>query len=60
MIKLLLLTIITGKSGRFRAVRNKKDSNLKSIKMKIPSFLGKKDPEAYLDWQRMMESIFDC
>ena len=28
--------------------------------MKIPSFQGKSDPEAYLEWERKIEFIFDC
>ncbi|PKI50675.1 hypothetical protein CRG98_028934 [Punica granatum] len=35
--------------GRFREDRNRKDNNLGSIKMKIPSFQGKSDLEAYLE-----------
>lgn len=30
----------------------REDGNIGSIKMKIPSFHGKSDPEAYLDWER--------
>ncbi|XP_061341885.1 uncharacterized protein LOC133288194 [Gastrolobium bilobum] len=45
-----------------RRVRNeeKVDNNLGSIKMKIPSFQSKNDPEAYLEWERKMELVFDC
>ena len=28
--------------------------------MKIPSFQGKNDPEAYLEWEKKMEWVFDC
>ena len=28
--------------------------------MKIPSFQGKSDPEAYLEWEKKMELVFDC
>jgi len=35
------------------------DRNLGSIKLKIPAFKGKTDPEAYLDWEKMVEIIFD-
>ena len=28
--------------------------------MKIPSFQGKNDPEAYLEWERKVELVFDC
>jgi len=36
------------------------DRNLGSIKMKISSFQGKTDPEAYLEWEKKIELIFDC
>ncbi|KAJ9556733.1 hypothetical protein OSB04_011347 [Centaurea solstitialis] len=36
------------------------DNNLSSIKMKVPSFQGKSDPKAYLDWETKMEFIFAC
>jgi hypothetical protein len=36
------------------------DRNLGSIKMKIPSFQGRNDLEAYLDWEKKIELIFDC
>ena len=46
--------------GRFREVRNREDNNLGGIKMKIPSFQGRSDPEAYLEWEKTMEFVFDC
>ena len=36
------------------------DRNIGSIKMKIPPFQGRNDPEAYLEWEKKMEMIFDC
>ena len=27
--------------------------------MNIPSFLGRNDPKAYLDWEKKVELIFD-
>ena len=33
--------------GRFGEARNRKDNNLGGIKIKIPSFQGRSDPEAY-------------
>ena len=44
--------------GRYRD-RNREDNNLGNIKMKIPSFQGKNDPEAYLEWERKVELVFD-
>ncbi|XP_073063956.1 uncharacterized protein [Primulina eburnea] len=52
--------------GRREALRgryedgNKEDNNIGSIKMKIPSFHGKSDPEAYLEWEKRVEFVFDC
>ena len=46
--------------GRHREDRNREDNNLENIKMKIPSFQGKNDPEAYLEWERKVELVFDC
>ena len=36
------------------------DRDLKSIKVKIPSFQGKNDPEVYLEWEKKMELIYEC
>ena len=47
------------RDGRGRRARNR-DDGLRGIKMKIPSFQGKSDPEAYLEWEKKMEFIFDC
>ena len=46
--------------GRNREDRNQKDNNLGNIKMKIPSFQGKNNPEAYLEWEGKVELVFDC
>ena len=35
------------------------DRNMGSIKLKILVFKGKTDPEAYLEWERKVEMIFD-
>ena len=44
--------------GRLREARNREDNNLGSIKMKIPSFQGKNDPEAYLEWRERWSWFF--
>ena len=28
--------------------------------MKIPPFQGKSDPNAYLEWEKWIELVFDC
>nr|XP_016502815.1 PREDICTED: uncharacterized protein LOC107820962 [Nicotiana tabacum] len=44
-----------------RGLRNEEgvDRNLGSIKMNISSFQRKSDPDAYLDWERKVEKVFD-
>ena len=46
--------------GRFGEARNREDNNFGGIKIKIPSFQGRSDPEAYLKWEKKMEFVFDC
>ena len=46
--------------GILRETRNWEGNNLGNIKMKIPSFQGKNDLEAYLAWERKVELVFDC
>ena len=36
------------------------DGDLDAIKLKIHSFQGKNDPEAYLEWEKKVDCIFDC
>uniref|UniRef100_A0A2N9GCG2 Retrotransposon gag domain-containing protein n=1 Tax=Fagus sylvatica TaxID=28930 RepID=A0A2N9GCG2_FAGSY len=36
------------------------DRSLGSIKMKIPSFQGRTDPEVYLEWEKKIDLVFDC
>ena len=43
--------------GRYR--REETDDNLSHIKINIPPFMGKSDPEAYLEQEEKMEMIFD-
>jgi hypothetical protein len=38
--------------GRFGEARNREDNNLGGIKMKISSFQGRSDLEAYLKWEK--------
>ncbi|KAJ4708852.1 Mutant gag-pol polyprotein [Melia azedarach] len=46
-------------SKQGKKVVSKRDSNLGSIKMKVPTFQGKNDPKLYLEWERKVEHIFD-
>ena len=43
-----------------RGGRDRVDDNLGGLKMKIPSFSGRSDPEAYIEWEKKVEFIFDC
>jgi len=36
------------------------DGDLDAIKLKIPSFQGKNNPETYLEWEKKVNWIFDC
>ncbi|KAL4387233.1 hypothetical protein GQ457_09G019940 [Hibiscus cannabinus] len=40
--------------------RPRVDDNLNNIKINIPPFQGKTDPEAYLAWEKKIEHIFEC
>ena len=45
---------------RYLLGRDRVDGNRGSIKMKIPPFQGRNDPEAYLGREKKIELIFDC
>lgn len=34
--------------------------SIRGIKMKIPSFQGHSDLDAYLEWEKRIELVFDC
>lgn len=36
------------------------DGYLGNVKMTIPQFKDRSDPDAYLDWEKKLELIFDC
>lgn len=40
--------------------RRQGGDNLRGVKIKVPSFVGKSDPEAYLEWETKLEQIFNC
>ncbi|GKV05941.1 hypothetical protein SLEP1_g17889 [Rubroshorea leprosula] len=39
---------------------DQQDHDLGSIKMKIPPFQGKNNPNVYLEWEKKVELVFDC
>ncbi|CAN1751240.1 hypothetical protein LINPERHAP1_LOCUS4270 [Linum perenne] len=40
--------------------RQQRDDNINGVKIKILTFQGKTDLEAYFDWERQMEFLFEC
>ena len=44
----------------FRGMGNYEEMDVENIKLKIPNFEGKNDPEAYLEWEKKVDWIFDC
>lgn len=44
----------------WRGEKKMRDSNINSIKMRIPPFKDRNDAEAYLKWERKVELVFDC
>lgn len=37
-----------------------REDRLGGIKIKVPQFVGKNDPETYLEWETKIEQIFSC
>ena len=35
-------------------------NNLRNLKLNVPAFQGRSDPEEFLDWVRKMELLFSC
>ena len=52
--------INTRRHARRGRLNEEVDHNLGSIKMKIPSFQGRNDPDVYLEWERKVDLIFEC
>ncbi|CAA0843295.1 Unknown protein [Striga hermonthica] len=49
-----------GNRGGKRRRDNEVDRDLGSIKLNIPTFKGRSDPEAYLEWEKKTNLIFEC
>ena len=47
------------KKSKFRGKGKSKDNDLAGIKMRIPEFQGKPDPEAYMEWEEKVDRIFE-
>lgn len=40
--------------------RRQEGGRLEGVKVKVPKFVGRNDPEAYLEWETKVEQIFSC
>lgn len=49
-----------GQRARGPRDRERTDDDLKNIKMAILAFQGRSDPEAYLEWEKKVELVFEC
>ncbi|KAL1221277.1 hypothetical protein V5N11_032724 [Cardamine amara subsp. amara] len=45
---------------RDREARRRDENSLSGLKLKIPPFHRKYDPDAYLEWEKKIELVFDC
>ncbi|KAA3453275.1 mutant gag-pol polyprotein [Gossypium australe] len=46
--------------NRCQRDQRREDDDLKNIKLTVPPFQGKSDPEAYLEWKKKIELVFNC
>jgi len=46
--------------GEGRRNREQRSNPLQGVKVNIPPFTGKNDPEAYLSWELKLENVFAC
>jgi len=49
-----------GRSRREHDGRGSRKDKLSGLKLKIPPFHGKVDPDAYLEWEKKIELVFNC
>ncbi|KAF1874286.1 hypothetical protein Lal_00049076 [Lupinus albus] len=38
----------------------RRDDKLEGVQIKIPTFMGMNNPEAYMEWEMKVEQVFDC
>ncbi|XP_012435440.1 uncharacterized protein LOC105762068 [Gossypium raimondii] len=55
-----MLSEVEEQQNRGQRVQRREDDDLKNIKLSIPPFQGKSNPEAYLEWEKKIELVFDC
>ncbi|XP_056852813.1 uncharacterized protein LOC130502019 [Raphanus sativus] len=51
---------VSRRQRRDHEVRRPKKEELGGVKLKIPPFHGKVDPDAYLEWEKKIEIVFNC
>ncbi|XP_056854340.1 uncharacterized protein LOC130503799, partial [Raphanus sativus] len=51
---------VSRRQRRDHEVRGLKKEELGGVKLKIPPFHGKVDPDAYLEWEKKIEIVFNC
>uniref|UniRef100_A0A151UE79 Retrotransposon gag domain-containing protein n=1 Tax=Cajanus cajan TaxID=3821 RepID=A0A151UE79_CAJCA len=39
---------------------NRNEGRIEGIKLNVPPFKGRSDPEAYLEWELKIEHVFSC
>ncbi|XP_031099855.1 uncharacterized protein LOC116004058 [Ipomoea triloba] len=44
----------------YRRDRDEEDDDIRNINAPTPNFMGKRDPDVYLEWERKVDRIFDC
>jgi hypothetical protein len=53
------LGAVFGHNGRPYALHEREDhDSLAKVKLNIPSFTGKEDPDAHVEWEEMCDQIF--
>ncbi|KAL1225221.1 hypothetical protein V5N11_002418 [Cardamine amara subsp. amara] len=45
---------------RFREDGGHQQDNFNGLKLRIPPFHGKNDPDTYLEWEKKIELVFNC
>jgi len=49
-----------GGNDRPRQNRNKGQNRIEGVKLNVPPFKGRSNPDTYLDWETKIEHVFFC
>ncbi|KAG7536840.1 Ferric reductase NAD binding domain [Arabidopsis suecica] len=49
-----------GEQDRQPPARGRNENDLGGLKLRIPPFHGKNDPDAFLEWEKKIDLLFDC